>query len=192
MEEINIFPDDNPAILLAFTAPDNMRETTISLVKIASERAEQIIYISINQPAPYLNKQFQKSGIDISKIYYIDAITKYAVGKPPDDFNQCIFLNTPSDLTGMSVAISESIKNRIEGRVIICLDSVNAMLIHMPSKSISKFIHFMTSKMKVLNISGIYLAIEEGLDPVIISQLTLFSDSIFKSGSIPKSPELPD
>ncbi|UUX93110.1 DUF7504 family protein [Methanoplanus endosymbiosus] len=192
MEKINIFPDDNPGIMLAFITPENMRDTTIYLVKKASEIADQIIYLSVNQPAPYLNKQFKKSGIDVSKIYYIDTITKYAIGKPPDDFDQGTFLNTPSDLTGMSVAISECIKEYNKGKVVVCLDSVNAMLIHMPSKSVSKFIHFITSKMKVLNISGIYFAIEEGLDPVIISQLTVFSDSIFKTGNLPESPENTD
>jgi len=183
MEELNIFSSESPGIVLAFISSGNLREATINLIKISSDKVDRIIYISVNHPAPYLNSQFQKAGIDTSKIHYIDAITKYAIGKPPADFKQCSFLNTPSDLTGMSIAVSESINTFNDSKMLICLDSVNAMLIHMPSKSVSKFIHFITSKMKVLNISGLYLAIEEGLDPVIISQLTVFSDSIFKAGN---------
>jgi hypothetical protein len=52
------------------------------------------------------------------------------------------------------------------------------MLIYLSSENLAKFMHFVSSKLKIMNISGIFLAIERGLDPIIISQLTSFSDDV--------------
>jgi len=52
------------------------------------------------------------------------------------------------------------------------------MLIYIPSNNISRFIHFVTSKLRLMDSSGIFLAVDTGLDPLLLSQLTTFVDGI--------------
>ena len=54
------------------------------------------------------------------------------------------------------------------------------MLIHSNSLVLTKFIHFIISKLRIMNIAGILLAIENGIDPVLMTQLTSFADDMIE------------
>ncbi|MDD1664258.1 MAG: hypothetical protein LUQ32_02785, partial [Methanomicrobiales archaeon] len=73
---------------------------------------------------------------------------------------------------------SDSLKDMGGRKVAILLDSVSTMLIYLPSANLSKFIHFVSSKLKILDMAGIFLAVEDGLDPILLSQLTTFVDQV--------------
>ncbi len=136
------------------------------------------IIICVNQPASFLMDFYGRNGIDTSRIFFIDAITQYATGSAPDNIENCKFVAKPNDLTAMGIAVT-SILKKFEGeKTVIFLDSVNAMLIHSSSADLSKFIHFVISKLRIMNIAGILLAVEKGLDPVLLSQLTTFADDL--------------
>ncbi|WP_245618966.1 hypothetical protein [Methanogenium cariaci] len=56
------------------------------------------------------------------------------------------------------------------------------MLIYVSSVNLTKFIHFITSKLRILDMSGVLLAVENGIDPPsTLSQLEGFVDGIIKS-----------
>jgi hypothetical protein len=88
------------------------------------------------------------------------------------------FTSSPSDLTQLGIAISDSLKDLGGRKAAILLDSVSTMLIYLPSANLSKFIHFVSSKLKILDMAGIFLAVEDGLDPILLSQLTTFVDQV--------------
>ncbi|MFZ0005953.1 MAG: hypothetical protein WAK45_08765, partial [Methanoregula sp.] len=55
----------------------------------------------------------------------------------------------------------------------------------------SKFLHFVVNKLKISEVSGVFLCVENGLDPVILFQMSAFVDKIVnyeeqKNPSIPK------
>ncbi|OPX70679.1 MAG: hypothetical protein A4E38_01314 [Methanoregulaceae archaeon PtaB.Bin108] len=56
------------------------------------------------------------------------------------------------------------------------------MLIHSSSPDLTRFIHFLISKLRIMNIAGSVLAVEKGLDPVLLSQLTTFADELVEFG----------
>jgi hypothetical protein len=58
----------------------------------------------------------------------------------------------------------------------------STMLIYLSSPNISKFIHFVTNKLRLMDISGIFLAVEKGLDPMLMTQLTTFVDTVIDTG----------
>ncbi|MDK2974137.1 MAG: hypothetical protein PWP08_508 [Methanofollis sp.] len=155
-----------------------MKEANVAIVRdiIASGNAAAVI--TTNQPYMILRKLYGEEGIDLSNVYFVDAITKYAVGKVPDDAVNTLFVNRPDNLTDMGIAITRTLKNA-EGRsVSLLFDSVSTMLIYLSSVNISKFIHFVSSRLKILDVSGIFLSVEKGLDPLLLSQLTTFVDEV--------------
>jgi hypothetical protein len=90
----------------------------------------------------------------------------------------------------MSIAATNVLKKFEQEKTVIFLDSVNAMLIHSSSADLSKFIHFLISKLRIMNIAGILLAVEKGLDPVLLTQLTTFADEVVdftKEKTLPSS-----
>lgn len=134
--------------------------------------------ITTNQPSMVLRKLYLQEGIDLEHVRFIDAITKYAIGKVPEDVENVVFVKSPDDLTDMGIAITQILKEEGEEEVFILFDSVSTMLIYLSSTNISRFIHFVTSKLKITGIAGVFLAVEKGLDPLLLSQLTTFVDEV--------------
>jgi hypothetical protein len=178
MTEFTIHEDDK-RIILALSPSRTYRENTLQMIKeIQKSSSLRIIVICVNQPATFLMDFYGRNGIDTNRIFFIDAITLYATGSAPENLNNCRFVSKPNDLTAMGIAVTTILKKFEGEKTMIFLDSVNAMLIHSSSSDLTKFIHFVISKLRIMNIAGILLAVEKGLDPVLLSQLTTFADDL--------------
>lgn len=171
--------DDDKRIILALSPSRTYRENTLQMIKeIQKVSSLHTIIICVNQPAAYLMDSYGKNGIDTGRIFFIDAITLYATGTAPENLLNCKFISKPNDLTAMGIAVTTILKKFEGEKTLIFLDSVNAMLIHSSSSDLTKFIHFLISKLRIMNLAGILLAVEKGLDPVLLSQLSTFADNL--------------
>jgi hypothetical protein len=170
--------DDEKRIILALSPSKTYRENSIQMIREIQKGGMRTIIICINQPASFLMDFYRKNGIDTSRIFFIDAITQYATGVVAECPDNCKFVAKPNDLTAIGIAVTTILKKFEQEKTVIFLDSVNAMLIHSSSADLSKFIHFVISKLRIMNIAGILLAVEKGLDPVLLTQLTTFSDEL--------------
>jgi hypothetical protein len=172
--------EDDKRIILALSPSRTYRENTLRIIKEIQKGSLHIIIICVNQPAAFLLDIYGRNGIDTARIFFIDAITQYATGTAPENIGNCMFISKPNDLTAMGIAITTVLKKFEQEKTVIFLDSVNAMLVHSSSSDLSKFIHFVISRLRIMNIAGILLAVEKGLDPVLLTQLTTFSDDLIE------------
>jgi hypothetical protein len=169
---------DKDKIYLCLSSAERLRENASSIIRGLLSRGYVVVVVTTNQPYAILKKTYEKDGIDLSRVGFIDTITRYAVGEIPAGARGVRFTSSPSDLTQMGIAISDSLKDMGGKKAAILLDSVSTMLIYLPSANLSKFIHFVSSKLKILDMAGIFLAVEDGLDPILLSQLTTFVDQV--------------
>jgi hypothetical protein len=170
--------DDDKRIILALSPSKTYRDNSLQMIKEIQKGQMRIILICVNQPAAFLLDFYKRNNIDTSRIFFIDAITQYATGTAAEAVDNCKFVSKPNDLTAMGIAITTILKKYEQEKTVIFLDSINAMLIHTSSVDLTKFIHFVISKLRIMNIAGILLAVEKGLDPVLLSQLTTFADDL--------------
>jgi hypothetical protein len=177
MTDLQLSRDEKP-IILALTSPLRYRENSLGLLREVLNEGYRVIFIAIHQPCTSLREFYGRNGIDVSKIFFIDAITRYATGFAPAPTTDAIYVNSPGDHTAIGIAVTEALKMPGDGHQVIYIDSINAMLIHSNSINLSRFIHFITSKLRVMNVGGILIAVEKGLDPFLMSQLTGFSDCV--------------
>jgi hypothetical protein len=177
MAEFSIHEDDK-RIILALSPSRTYRDNTLQMIKEIQKGNMRIIVICVNQPAAFLMDFYRRNGIDTGRVFFIDAITQYATGAVAECPDNCKFVSKPNDLTAMGMAVTTILKKFEQEKAVIFLDSVNAMLIHSSSADLSKFIHFVISKLRIMNIAGILLAVEKGLDPILLSQLTTFADDL--------------
>lgn len=181
MTTLDIAPD-KPGIVLVLSPARSARESNLAVFREVGSQGVRLVVVTTNQPAHSLAGYYRKNGIDPAGIRFIDTVTKYAGGDAPGDMPESVFLTRPDDLTGLSIAITEMLKESGEGKACILLDSVNAMLIYLSSADLLKFIHYLASKLKILEISGVFLAVESGLDPSLLSHLTAVSDEVVEIG----------
>ncbi|MDD1667074.1 MAG: hypothetical protein LUO96_01265, partial [Methanomicrobiales archaeon] len=169
---------DRDKIYLCLSSAERLRENASSIIRSLTGKGYVVVIVTTNQPYSILKKAYEKDGIDLTHVRFIDAITKYAIGEVPANVPGARFTSSPSDLTQLGIAIDESLKDLAGRKAAILLDAVSTMLIYIPSANLSKFIHFVSSKLKIRDMAGIFLAVETGLDPTLLSQLTTFVDQV--------------
>ena len=177
-------PDDlaKKQIFLILSSPGNIRERNIEIIKQLSALGYHSVVITTNFPYSILSKLYGQSGIDLKKVSFVDAVTHNSLGSAENIPGIVRYINNPANLTDMGIAVTEVLKEHRADKVCILYDSISTMLIYLPSANISKFIHFVTNKLRLMDISGVFLAVEKGLDPMLMSQLTTFVDTVIDSG----------
>ncbi|MFA4850170.1 MAG: hypothetical protein WC626_10645 [Methanoregula sp.] len=165
-------------IYLVMASAAEIRNKNIELIKMLLAKDYHVLVIATNQPFDVLKKNFEKSGIPLEKISVVDTVTKYAMGRDHEPESNCRFVSNPADLTAIGIAVTESLAGLKGKKVSLLFDSVNSMLIYISSQNITRFIHFVTNKLRLMHFSGIFIAVEKGLDPDVLTQLTMFVDTI--------------
>jgi len=164
-------------LFLVLSSAERLKKNNSHIIRTLTGQGYRVVVITTNQPSAVLKRLYTADGIDLKKVSFIDAITKYALGKAPPGQEDCRFINSPSNLTDLGIAITEVLNSLAGKKACLLFDSVSTMLIYIPSTNISKFIHFITSKLRLVDASGIFLAVEKGLDPLLLTQLTTYVDN---------------
>jgi KaiC/GvpD/RAD55 family RecA-like ATPase len=167
-------------LLLRLTTADRLKTDNIDIVKMMVDKDYHVIIITTNQPSGVLKKNYEKSGIDLSSLFFIDAITSYAIGTTPPAEQGVRFISNPANLTDIGIAITSALNEFSDKRPCILFDAVSTMLIYLPSANISKFIHYISNRLRLIDTPGIFLAVGKGLDPMMISNLSTFMDDIIQ------------
>jgi hypothetical protein len=171
---------DEPAesmLCLMLAQPDKVQDMNMLVMKKILQSSCTPLIVTVNKPAKVLTRMYAKEGISPDSYYVIDTVTQYSGGECSPN-PRVKYVNNPANLTDLGIAITELIKQMPEGKKCIMFDSVSMFLIHTPSATASKFLHFVVNKLKLSDISGIFLCVEKGLDPVILSQMSAFVDNI--------------
>ena len=176
----SILPDleEGKGLILSLFSADTIRENTIEMIRDLIEAGYTIIIISTNQPYEVLRRNFVKNGIDLAAVVFIDAITNYAVGSTPVGVPGVKFVSSPSNLTELGVAITGVLGELPPGRSCVIFDSVNTMFIYLPSVDVSRFLHYIGNRLRILGIPGIFLAVRTGLNPMILSRIDTLVDEV--------------
>ncbi len=165
-------------IYLVMASAAEIRNKNIELIKMLLAMDYHVLVITTNQPYDILKKNFEKSGISMEEISVVDTVTKNALGHDHEPVSNCRFVSNPADLTDIGIAVVDSLAELQGKKVSLLFDSVNSMLIYISSQNIMKFIHFVTNKLRLMHFSGIFIAVEKGLDPEVLTRLTMFMDTI--------------
>jgi KaiC/GvpD/RAD55 family RecA-like ATPase len=160
------------------SSPTEIRNKNIEVIKKVLSEDYTVLVMTTNQPYEILKKSYEKNGILLDRIYFVDTVTKYAMGRDPQPAKNCRFINTPANLTDIGIAVTDTLKDLEGKKVCLLFDSVNSMLIYISSQNITKFIHFVTNKLRLLNFTGFFLVMEKGMDPDVLAHLTTFVDAI--------------
>lgn len=177
---VPIKPEDlgKNKIFLVLSQPSTLRQQNIAIIRTVSSLGFHTVVITTNFPCSVLKKLYEQEGIPLDAVTFIDAVTQYSMGTARNVPGVVRYINNPANLTDLGIAVTEVLKELSGKKVCILYDSVSTMLVYLSSPNISKFIHFVTNKLRLMDISGIFLAVEKGLDPQLLAQLTTFVDEI--------------
>jgi len=173
---------DEKKIFLILASPGTIRQRNIEIIKEISALGYHTVVITTNFPYSVLTKLYAQGGVSPDSVSFIDAVTRNSIGNAENIPGIVRFINNPANLTDMGIAVTEVLKDHQGKKICIMFDSVSTLLIYLSSANISKFIHFVTNKLRLLDVSGIFLAVEKSLDPMLMTQLTTFVDTVVDTG----------
>lgn len=130
---------------------------------------KKIIYISISKPCQYIFKKFAENNINIKNLFVIGCDAKSHT-EHSERSKQILCVESPSQLTYLSLAISNSLKY-ISGEKIILVDGVDVLKTFNDEVSTIKFIRFTISNLLTKKISAMFLVPEDKLDDPVIKYL---------------------
>ena len=172
---------EHEKILLLLTESRDLKITHMHVVKEMTRRRYHLVLITATLPYSVLSKVYDREGIDMRMIRVIDLVTLYSGGSISVPGTACRFLPNPGNLTSIGIAVTD-ILNEVSGsKVCLVFDEVSTMLLYAPSITISKFFHFLSSKLRIRDDNGIFLAVERGIDPTLLAQLSTFVDRVVPS-----------
>ncbi len=136
------------------------------------------IYITLNKPYFSLKKTFEKEGIDISKLIFIDCLTRQ-LGGEEIDVDRCLYLNSPDPVL-LQVAIERGMDHIVSENRFIYLDSLSTISLYKSFESLVKFLRHITGKIRLRGFIGTIFTIEKEMNESYYSQISLLCDAIIE------------
>jgi KaiC/GvpD/RAD55 family RecA-like ATPase len=179
-EDVHLFKteDEDSVIMLYLSDPRDVRTSNTKIIQEAENAGYSTVVITTNFPASILEKLYMKNNLNLENIYFLDAITIYSLGSKGINDEHHLMIKNPADLTSLGIAVTEILKRTDGKKTFILFDSVSTMLIYLPSIKITRFIHYLANKLRQTNKSGAFLAVDGGLDPMLLTQISTFVDYV--------------
>jgi archaellum biogenesis ATPase FlaH len=119
---------------LLITSVEELQDSIVSTIK--SFKGKMGIFISLNKTQKSTEEILLKSGIDTSKIFFIDCVAK-------ENLREDVLHIPPEDLMMLSTAIQEFIKD-IPGDKFVIIDALSTLLIYNGENKVAKFVKEVT------------------------------------------------
>ncbi len=174
---------DKGVIVLEVTSPDYTNFVAEFITFMLKEPDLGCVYVTINKPYSFLKETFSKAGLDILKLYFIDAISR-SVGEESTRKENVIFAESPSDLTGISIALDQTCNELLKRnrKPLIIFDSVATLTIYSPIESVERFVHITTSKIRLKGFRGMIISMSKAVDEKLPEMIKQFCDEVIQIG----------
>jgi len=169
--------EDDFAIIV-LTSGGRLDDTNSSIVKELMKKRHMCLYVAINQPYSRMLHLMQKRDVDVDRVFFIDCITETSGGKAERAGN-CLYVNSPSNLTELSIAISQALQ-AIPGQKFLFMDALSTLIIYNTPNSFAKFAHFLMTRVKLMGLNGIFMVVEKEMEDQVFSRISQFSDRIIR------------
>ncbi|MBI2084229.1 MAG: hypothetical protein HYT70_01265 [Candidatus Aenigmarchaeota archaeon] len=132
------------------------------------------IYLTLDKPGMTIKEEMIRNKIPVENLYFVDLISEASgAGIQRDNI---LFSNSPSNLTEISIIISGAIKNMKAENKFLIFDTLSTLFSYNPQPLALKFTHFMSTMIKNLNVSGVFIIIRNQLDERAVSFISGFVD----------------
>lgn len=168
----------NEGITLVISSADTYNNTNKDITKKLTGKKVPGIYVALNKPYFSLKKQFQENDINTDLIIFIDGSTASIKEKETG----VIFINSPNNLTDLSIAITEAANKIPSEKKFVIIDSISTLIVYNELGTVSRFVHFLMNKIRSLNLTGVIISLEGELETQLESKLKSFADDVIISG----------
>jgi hypothetical protein len=134
---------DSVDSMLFIVDSEKLNDIITIVTKIMLQKDMYGIYVSLNKPHMTIQNMLNSSGIDTSRLFFIDCVTALVNKTLTKNKKSVIFASSPQDLT-INGAIPMGIKRFIQsvpGEKFLIIDALRTLFIYNEPDIVSSFIH---------------------------------------------------
>ncbi|MBI4144713.1 hypothetical protein HY493_00710 [Candidatus Woesearchaeota archaeon] len=148
-------------------------------LRLARKTAKEgiVIYVSVNRPASTISELWRNAGIDQSRLFIIDCSPSHN----KDGIPNCVYLNSPQDLTDIGIAISAAI-TRIPGHKTVIFDSISMLLVYNDAEIVGQFMNFIINKMRLQGVDIDVLSLKSDASRNVVATIAAIVDEVKEVG----------
>lgn len=165
---------ENFIVLTVVKSGDSEKANLAMLNYLVNNKGYKGSFVAVSRPYKTMVNIMADNSIDTNGIFFIDCISK-DIGRVTDAHN-CIYIDSPQHLTDLGIAI-EQLFNMKHGEFIL-IDSINTLFIYNDRERLAKFLHFLSNKIRVHELKGVMVSMQEGTDPILMSEISQFCDKV--------------
>lgn len=174
LEQLDSLGDKYSALII--TPVEKIQGATNSVIKSFLNSNTTGVYVCFNRPHKAVKSLIEKDGINTEKIFFIDCIAT-GLGEAEKSDN-VLHIQSPADLTGLSIAINEFIEKIPDNKFLI-IDALTTLLIYNREDIVIKFVKSISEQSMKSSLKTVILTPEpRGGD--LINKISLFFDKIIK------------
>ena len=178
-EKLDEIPE--PFICLVVTPTEKYQSVNFELLKyMVNEKKIPGVYVTVNKPYEVIKRRFEDF-VDTRMVIFIDAVTRASGGKPREE-EGVLYIDSPKNLTDISIAISEAAQSIPEGKKFILFDTLSTLLLYNSAGTVARFTHFLIGRMRMWGAEGALLSLEKETGETVISQISQFCDATIYIG----------
>ena len=147
----------------------------IHLLKYLIKRIGTGVYITVNHPMDSFKPKLEKAGVDLSKLAFVDGITKQSQGRMLEGEN-FYYTESPKDLVDLNFLLDKALKKLPEKKFVL-IDSITTLLIYNDLQVVEKFMHAMVGKMRSSETSAVFI-ISSRVEEEVTDLLAQFCDKV--------------
>ena len=162
-------------LLLITVDAKSYQNAVINVLKfLINEQGTSGVYVTLNKPYEIMQRNLVSNNIDPRLVIFIDANTRTGETKKVEN---CLYIGNPEKLSDMSVAMDQAVKALLTADKFLIFDSLNTLSIFNKPATVARFVHFLAGKMREWKIKGIIITLEKETEPILLDELTQFSDA---------------
>lgn len=171
---------EKPGITLIKTSSTDYQQANITILdSLVNIHSLSGIYVTVNKPYTTITNLLNEKNIDPSRIFFIDAISKDR-DTEIDEQDNVMFVESPQNLTDISIVLTEAVETMPDTEKFVFFDSMSILTIYNDNKTVTKFAHYLTGKMRKWNVAGVIISVEDEMNDELISHLTQFCDNVIE------------
>ncbi len=165
---------------LLLVEPTNYSKINYELIRLLINHTQgKGLYITLNRSFDFMKETLKREKIDIEKLIFVDAISK-GTGKEASFNPNVEFIESPRDLTALSVAIDEVYVKQKEKPKFLVFDSISTLLIYNDIASVERFIHLVIGKLRDWKMKGVLLMVKSEEHKGVVNSLSQFCDRVLQ------------
>jgi hypothetical protein len=127
------------------------------LMKSIENAHKRICYTCMSKPYSDVMDNLSALGMKTDKFFFVDVLSSHYT--MPEPVSNCIFVNSPSDLEEIRLAIIDAVENHDCSAIIF--DTITTMLVYQQTSSIVHFTNNLVSEKKQENAKKLFIMLKD-------------------------------